>query len=54
VVSSGHGTSPSRIVEARRRAADAKQAAHSLAAAGFIAIALLAPVRSTERRTQWQ
>jgi len=35
-------TSPSRIYEARRRAATAKQAALSLAAAGFIAIALLA------------
>ena len=33
---------PSRIDEARRRAAAAKQAALSLAAAGFIAIALLA------------
>ena len=32
----------SRIVEARRRAADAKQAALALAAAGFLAIALLA------------
>jgi hypothetical protein len=35
-------TPPSRIDEARRRAATAKQAALSLAAAGFIAIALLA------------
>ena len=35
-------TPPSRIDEARRRAAAAKQAALSLAAAGFIAIALLA------------
>jgi len=34
--------SRSRIVEARRRAADAKQAALALAAAGFLAIALLA------------
>ena len=33
---------PSRIAEARRRAADAKQAALALAAAGFLAIALLA------------
>ena len=33
---------PSRIREARRRAADAKQAAVALAAAGFLAIALLA------------
>jgi hypothetical protein len=33
---------PSRIGEARRRAADAKQAALALAAAGFLAIALLA------------
>jgi hypothetical protein len=33
---------PSRIGEARRRAADAKQAAVALAAAGFLAIALLA------------
>ena len=33
---------PSRIGEARRRAADAKQAAAALAAAGFLAIALLA------------
>jgi hypothetical protein len=33
---------PSRIAEARRRAADAKQAAVALAAAGFLAIALLA------------
>jgi hypothetical protein len=32
----------SRIAEARRRAADAKQAALALAAAGFLAIALLA------------
>jgi hypothetical protein len=36
------GTPPSRISEARRRAADAKQAALALAAAGFLAIALLA------------
>jgi hypothetical protein len=35
---------PSRIREARRRAADAKQAAIALAAAGFVAIALLARV----------
>ena len=35
---------PSRIAEARRRAADAKQAALALAAAGFLAIALLARV----------
>jgi hypothetical protein len=35
---------PSRITEARRRAAYAKQAALSLAAAGFLAIALLARV----------
>ena len=35
---------PSRIGEARRRAADAKQAALALAAAGFLAIALLARV----------
>ena len=34
----------SRIAEARRRAADAKQAALALAAAGFLAIALLARV----------
>ncbi|HEV8098902.1 MAG TPA: hypothetical protein VGP56_07125 [Gaiellaceae bacterium] len=33
---------PSRIGEARRRAADAKQAAVALAAAGFLAIALVA------------
>lgn len=32
----------SRIAEARRRAADAKQAALALAAAGFLAVALLA------------
>jgi hypothetical protein len=32
----------SRIADARRRAADAKQAALALAAAGFLAIALLA------------
>jgi hypothetical protein len=32
----------SRIAEARRRAADTKQAAVALAAAGFLAIALLA------------
>jgi hypothetical protein len=32
----------SRIAEARRRAADAKQAAVALAAAGFLAVALLA------------
>ena len=32
----------SRVAEARRRAADAKQAAVALAAAGFLAIALLA------------
>ena len=34
----------SRIAEARRRAADTKQAAVALAAAGFLAIALLARV----------
>ena len=32
----------SRIAEARRRAADVKQAALALAAAGFLAVALLA------------
>ena len=32
----------SRIVEARRRAADAKRAALALAAAGFLVVALLA------------
>ena len=42
VSSEGVATSPSRIGEARRRAADAKQAAAALAAAGFLAIALLA------------
>jgi hypothetical protein len=35
-------TSPSRIQEARRRATGAKQAAVGLAAAGFLALVLLA------------
>jgi hypothetical protein len=36
------GEHPSRIKEARRRAAGAKQTAVAVAAAGFLAIALLA------------
>jgi hypothetical protein len=46
---------PSRIREARRRAADAKQAALALAAAGFLAIALVArashPAHATSTST---